>query len=332
MTSRPSRTTTLLLAATLSLATTLAAPALADSPRKTSPQDMALAEAAFNEGVKLIEEGNCKDAIAKFELSNKIDPAAGTSLNLGKCYEDVGRTASAYGAYSESVGLARIKVNDKIRTDAEARLAALAPTLSKIELHFASEAPKDVSLTIDGKPISAVALETAVPVDPGSREIQISAPGKLPWKTTLQIDAKPGTTPVQVPALQDAPAPPGADTSMPTGIKVAVIGLAALGAAGLGVGIGFGADSLGKNDASRKECRPDNPNLCSAAGVDLRNQAYSSATIANIGIFAGGGALLAAGGLFLVYRFALQSPPSSGEPAVTGIRVGPGGVTVLGQW
>ena len=77
-----------------------------------SPQDIALAETAFNEGIALVQAGNCKDAVVKLELSQKIDPAAGTALQLGKCYEALGRTASAYGAYSQSAGLARVKVDD----------------------------------------------------------------------------------------------------------------------------------------------------------------------------------------------------------------------------
>src|SRR5262245_42773227 len=95
------------------LLATPAAPAMAEAPvAAASGQDVAIAEAAFNEGVKLAQAGDWKGAIAKLELSQKVDPASGTALNLGKCYEQVGRTASAYGAYSQAAGLARVKVNE----------------------------------------------------------------------------------------------------------------------------------------------------------------------------------------------------------------------------
>ena len=176
-------------------------------PAATTPQDIALAESSFNEGIKLALAGNCKDAVGKLELSQKIDPASGTAFNLGKCYEQLGRTASAYGAYSEAAGLARVKVNEERRKDAEERMIALEPLLPKIQIHVASP-PNGLAISIDGKPVAAGAVGAALPVDPGNREIQVSAPGKKPWKTSVLVASQPGTTPVDVPALEDVPPPP----------------------------------------------------------------------------------------------------------------------------
>jgi hypothetical protein len=313
----------------------LAAPSFAQSPGAgaASPQDLAIAESSFNEAVKLAQDGNCKDAIPKYELSMKVDPAAGTALNVGLCYEQVGRTASAYGAYSQAAGLARIKVNSQIREKAEAQMAAISPKLSKLELRLPKRgAPKGLAISIDGKAISADALGVGIPVDPGKREIEASATGKRPWKTTLTVEAQPTTTPVDIPELADAAVAPRAEEAgMPLGAKVAVIGLAAAGVVGIGVGAVFGIDSMDKNAASKKLCEPADPTRCSAAGVDLRKQAYGAATAANVGIGVGAGALVAACGVLLIARFALKPAPGS-DAAVTAVSVGPSGAVVQGQW
>ncbi|MEZ4313138.1 MAG: hypothetical protein R3F14_34385 [Polyangiaceae bacterium] len=271
--STPRRTFPLSGSLTAALTITLLAlalhtsPAFADSAPPASPEDIALAEKAFNEGIELAQAGNCKEAIVKLELSQKIDPASGTALNLGRCYEMLGRTASAYGAYSQSAGLARIKVNDKIRGEAEQAMTALAPSLSNLELRLApnTTAPEGLSITIDGKAISTAALGTGVPVDPGTRVVEASAPGKKTFKTSVVIAAKPGNTALEIPGLEDAPAAPATNPKgMSTGALAATVSLAGLGAVMLGVGIGFGVDSMDKNSASKKLCSAENPNLCSA--------------------------------------------------------------------
>lgn len=345
---RQSRTTPSLAAAlalSAVLSTGLLAPPASAQPAPSttpSPQDIALAEKAFDEGVALAQAGKCKEAIVKLELSQKIDPASGTALNLGKCYEMLGRTASAYGAYSQSAGLARVKVNDQIRAEAEERMRAVAPSLSSLEFHLAGQAasPPGLTISVDGQPLAAGALGVALPVDPGNRTIEISATGKKPWKTSVLVPAKPGTTAVEIPALEDAPpaAPSGAPATPPpptglsTGPLAATLGLAGAAAVAFGVGIGFGVDSMDKNAASKKLCLPADETRCSAAGVDLRDQAYASATASNVAFGAGTAALAAAGAVFLISRFALSGDAPPPEAGVTAVTVGPTGLSIRGHW
>lgn len=331
--------TPLLAAAALSAVLSLLASGAAAQPAP-SAQDIALAEKAFEEGIALAQAGNCKEAIVKLELSQKIDPASGTALNLGKCYEMLGRTASAYGAYSQSAGLARVKVNEKIRGEAEERMKALAPGLSNLEFRTAMQAaaPEGLTIAIDGKPIAAGALGVALPVDPGEREIEVTAPGKKAWKTRVMVAAKAGTTAVEIPALETAPVVGNAPASEPPragmsgGAMAATIGLAGVGVVALGVGVGLGVDSMDKNAASKKLCLPADETMCSAAGVDLRNQAFGAATASNVAFGIGAGALVAAGGVLLVSRFVGGGAGPKKEAGVTAVGIGPGGVSVRGQW
>ncbi len=321
-----------LAAATLSLSLLASTAAAQPTP---SAQDIALAEKAFDEGIALAQAGNCKEAIVKLELSQKIDPASGTALNLGRCYEALGRTASAYGSYSQSAGLARVKVNEKIRADAEERMKAIAPSLSNLEFRLARQvAPGDLTIAVDGKPLAGGARGVALPVDPGDREILVTGPGKKPWKMRLTVPATAGTTTVEIPVLEDAPISPDAapPSAMSSGALAATIGLAGAGAVALGVGIGFGVDSMDKNAASKKLCLATDETQCSAAGVDLRNQAYGSATASTAGIITGAAALAAAGAVLIVSRFVLSRPDPKQPAGVTTVGIGPAGLSVRGQW
>jgi len=63
----------------------------------------ALAEQLFNQGRDLSKVNNWADACPKFEASLRYDPVLGTRLNLATCYEHVGKLASAWGLYRESI-------------------------------------------------------------------------------------------------------------------------------------------------------------------------------------------------------------------------------------
>src|SRR5262249_13171001 len=79
-----------------------ATPALA----QTSASDKAAAEALFDQGVRLMKQNSFADACPKLEESERIDPAVGTLLYLGECYERVGKTASAWATFREAASLA----------------------------------------------------------------------------------------------------------------------------------------------------------------------------------------------------------------------------------
>src|SRR5262249_18357787 len=76
--------------------TALAASASAEDPR-------AAAQAAFVEGRRLADAGDFAAAATRFEESDRLDPALGTTLNLAACYERAGRLASAARAFRRGV-------------------------------------------------------------------------------------------------------------------------------------------------------------------------------------------------------------------------------------
>jgi len=85
----------------------------------------AAADALFAEGRTLAAQGKHAEACAKFAESERFEPAVGTSLNLGECHEQLGHTASAYGAFGEAKRLAALRHTPDREAIAEGRREAV---------------------------------------------------------------------------------------------------------------------------------------------------------------------------------------------------------------
>src|SRR5262245_59132112 len=89
------RKTASIIACMVTLAATH--PALAQS------RDAATAEALFRQGRAAMESKNFQEACPKFAESQKLDPAAGTLMNLATCEEKLGKLASAWQHWKEAL-------------------------------------------------------------------------------------------------------------------------------------------------------------------------------------------------------------------------------------
>ena len=93
------------------------------------------------------------------------------------------------------------------------------------------------------------------------------------------------------------------------------VGLAALATGGV-----FAYLAYDKNEQSLEHCLRDEPNACSVEGESLREDAASHATIANIGIGAGGGLLLT-GVVLLLTAPSGESAAGAARPVSLAARV-----------
>jgi hypothetical protein len=295
--------------------TLCSAPAVAQS----SGADKAAAEALFQQGQKLLKEGSLDKACAKFDASEKLDPAVGTLLYLGDCYEKTSKTASAWATFVEAASLAE-RTNDKRKKLADVRVAALAPQVSKLTVNVA-DADKDsgIKLRRNGVDVPQATWGTPLPLDAGSYDIEASAPGKETFSKSVEIKDGGETMVLDVPALADAssgsddvaPPPPkptepktGGDTgSDEGGSSGALMGtgfaLGGLGLVGIAVGAVFGVMAKSKNDESLEPQNCRTPELCTQAGLDLRDEARSRAGVSTA-MFVAGGVLLAGGIVMIV--------------------------------
>jgi hypothetical protein len=177
--------------------------------------DAATAEALFEAGRAALERGDYETACAKLRESQRLDPAAGTLMNLAACEERRGRLASAWESFRAALGL--LRADDERRSIVSERLAALEARLPRLELVLAPGAPAATRVSRDGSELGRAALGLPLPLDPGRHEVVAVADGFEPRTyvvdavegKTLVVAVEPGTVRAPPPLLA-APAEPSA--------------------------------------------------------------------------------------------------------------------------
>jgi hypothetical protein len=289
--------------------------------KSTSPQDRAIAEALFRDAKKLGDEGKIAQACAKFEESQRLDPAVGTLLHLGACYETEGRTASAWAAYGGARVLAeRAQQRDRAQLASE-RAAELEKRLSQVVIAVAEPA-EGMLVFMDGRPLREAMFSTPLPVDPGKHGISVQAPGKRIWTHKFELGAGPNTLTVNIPPLEDVqedrrsapkaaprqrsePAAPKSESRTNT-TRIAGFALGGVGLAAIGIGSYFGLRAASQASDADKHC---NGSLCTQEGLDGHDSASTSALISTIGF--GVGIAGIAGGTYLVLTSSSAPAPHS---------------------
>jgi hypothetical protein len=160
----------------------------------------AQAEALFQEGNRLIAEGQIARACDAFATSNRLEPGAGVLLNLGDCRVQNGQLASAWAAYKAALSRAK---TPKKRVDAQAKVAALAPRISYLTVSISDDSrPEGLLLTSNGEPLDPTQWNRALPVDGGDYVIAGNAPGREPWQVVAHVPVEGGNVTVEVPRFR----------------------------------------------------------------------------------------------------------------------------------
>jgi hypothetical protein len=123
----------------------------------------------------------------------------------------------------------------------------------------------------------------------------------------VQIKAEPGLTTAEVPELTAAvsmvsKAEAGAGKGGWSAQRTAGVGVAGVGVVGVVLGTVFGVQVLTKNSAAAKYCRPSDPYLCTAPGVELRKEMYTAGTVSDVMFVVGGAALVGGAVLFFTAK------------------------------
>lgn len=333
-----SRTTGWWKAAVTAVALAAASPpALAQS----SEQARAAAQDLFEQAQALKAARKLEAACAKFAASQKLDPAPGTQLNLADCYEQTGRTASAWINYVEVAAASRKGGSSERAKIAEARAQTLKPKLSRMLIEV--KGPTE-GLTVERskEPVLKDMWGTAVPVDPGEYEISAHAPGKQPWTKKVTVAPTATTVTVTVPSLAAAEEASAAtraaeddSTAAPVHLGLGIT-CSALGLAGIAVGAAYTVVAGDKLDKAEPYCAGDDQSACwSELGVTFREQAQTAQKIYVTGYVLGGAFLVAGIVLLATTPSSNESPASEGSPqALLVPEIGPAelGLTLLGRW
>jgi tetratricopeptide (TPR) repeat protein len=292
----------------------------------------------FKEGRALATEGKYAEACPKFEESLQLEPGVGTQFNLADCWEHVGRLASAQKLFLGAAASAKAAGQADREQVLRERATALEPRVSKLVIEVTDENPR-LTVKRDQLPLEPEQFGKAVAVDPGKYEIVAKAPGKKPWKKTVEISAKTPIVTVEVPALEAsipepatapdeaaAKAPPTkTQTAAPaavtrpvsTPVNYKALGAGAFGVASLATGVFFAVRYRNAN-ADAKDICPTSTR-CSLAEITRHDMLVDRATTARSWMYAG----IGVGTFSVAAAVALYALGTKPEPAHAWVRALP---------
>jgi hypothetical protein len=174
-------------------------------------QDRTSAEELFQLGKGAMARQDLPKACGYFQASLKADFALGTLLNLAICHEQAGKIASAWSEYrmlEDRARRASPPQPDRAQF-AHDHAELLRPRLSRVHVTLSAEAAaiKGLVVKIDGAPAAPELFEAGVPVDPGKRKIEASAPDYEDWSQLLTVDDERLKLEAVIPALKHGAAP-----------------------------------------------------------------------------------------------------------------------------
>jgi hypothetical protein len=279
---------------------------LADEPELASQADE-----TFLEGRALLKDKRYAEACPKFQQSQAQDPASGTLLALAYCQELLGQLATSWSSYLAAAQLAEREGHADRQAAATERARALALRVSSVTVSVPPELLElpGFRVTRDGVELERASFAVPIPMDGGSHAFVATAPGRVSFSNTVTLrsegDQKTLVLPVldsSVPAPSPAPnesstitTPPLADSGQGDSshaLKRASLVLAAGSVVGLGLGTAFALSAKSEKDESNSDGHCDDTG-CDPRGIELRNDALSTARIATW-TFAASGALAAA--------------------------------------
>jgi PEGA domain-containing protein len=150
---------------------------LSESERK------ATARAAYLEGVKLQEAGNCAEALSRFEAAQKFYSAPTHVLHIAQCQRANGKLVESSESYETLVRMPLAndapEVFRQVQDDGKKELAQLRPRVPTLRVQV-TPSPSSLSslvVKLNGHPIPNEVLGIARPVNPGKYKVTVWAAG-----------------------------------------------------------------------------------------------------------------------------------------------------------
>jgi hypothetical protein len=344
----PSAVATGLLAWLAAVAPAAAAGPASPPDAAAEPPEVQEARDAYRLGISLTKHGQWSDALAAFERSARLNPAAVTAFDIGYCERALGRFTRARRSFQRALGAPELPADKASETrgylaEIESRLSRAVVTLS----------PAAAAVAVDGRPLEADggdprraeriagtrepgppevvgASSFTLVLDPGAHVIVVAAPGlpdavvtrDLAPGATTTLTLSPGAAPAAPPLAPLAPLTP-LDKPLPgrSAQRLGAVTAFGVGGAGVVVGAVFGALALVDKSALDRVCPQRDQCASSAQGTLSAMSGFAAASTAGF-VVAGAGAgvgtlLLLTDGRAAPARVALS--PSIG-PGFTGLR------------
>ena len=296
---------------------TIAALALSCFAVGEAHADKAAAETLFENAKKLERTGDVAGACPLFEASYHADPQLGVLLNLANCHEVLGHTGVAWAEFREGIEMAARK-HDPREDFARRRATALEPRL--IRMHVDAVATPGLVVRRGDTDVTSLVGQDVV-VDPGTYQLEASAPGYHRWTATVEVHREGAVETVQVPALEPAPLPvaplavvlpraaPAPIHTEHSALHTWALVTGGVGLALAGTGLGVGAYAWSEYRGTRDPAVCDASNICSPGGEAQIASARSHARTSTYLVAAGGAT-------FAASLVMLWLAPSTAEHAI----------------
>lgn len=279
--------------------------------------DIQKAARLFKEGRAAMNAGDAAAACPKFAEAQRLDPAAGTLLNLALCDEAIGKLASAFEHLKTVMTL--LSPNDpRVKLVAE-KIDSIAPKIPRLRLSTAPGAPEEMEIDRDGQgPVPIKKLGGQIFLDPGDHVLVVSAPQRAPKRYTVTLGPnevrslaiEPGPAPEAPRVAPLAPSAPAAPPVAPASPVQARLGAVSIGLGGALLVMGAVAGGLAIADKSTVQNDCHGTSVCdSQAGVDAARRGRAVAIASTVGFI--GGVALAGTGIALVVTSRRAGTPAS---------------------
>lgn len=155
--------------------------------------DLAKAKVLFQEGLSLEGSNDFVHALEKFQQVETIKRTPQVSFHIALCQEKLGRYSEALGKYRlaqhDASELQSKNAKPDPKLDEVMQKAGDAITsIEKRQPSITLKKPADVTkVTLDGVVIAGEMLKKPIKLDPGSHLIEAVAPGKEPFKTSVEL-------------------------------------------------------------------------------------------------------------------------------------------------
>jgi hypothetical protein len=144
------------------------------------------AEALFESGHEAMSQGDYDTACARFEESNRLEPAVGAVLNLAACEEKRGRLATAWQLFKRV--MSDLPPGDDRYPIAQRRASELRPRVPWVTLMLEIGAPKQTTVTYGRVVLGTASFNVPLPFDPGAHTLTVGAPKREQRTYTVELE------------------------------------------------------------------------------------------------------------------------------------------------